>query len=48
MTVTKKSPTSEVVNRLARIEARLVQLMLHMGLDPYKQTYVASRPKDKQ
>lgn len=26
-------------NRLARMESRLVQIMLHLGLDPYKKTY---------
>lgn len=29
----------EIVARLTRVESRLVQLMLHMGLDPYKKTY---------
>ena len=31
--------------RLARIESRLVQLMLHMGLDPYKKQYDAEAPR---
>jgi len=30
-----------VEDRLKRIEARLVQLMLHLGLDPYQQAYKA-------
>lgn len=29
----------EIVLRLTRVETRLVQLMLHQGLDPYKKTY---------
>ena len=33
---------SSVEARLARIESRLVQLMLHFGLDPYTKTYDAS------
>lgn len=28
--------------RLARIESRLVQLMLHMGLNPYEKQYDAN------
>lgn len=30
---------SEIAARTARIESRLVQLMIHLGLDPYKKTY---------
>lgn len=30
--------------RLARIESRLVQLMLHVGLNPYAKTYDARNP----
>ena len=30
---------SELVARMARIESRLVQLMIHQGLDPYKKVY---------
>lgn len=33
-----------IEDRLARVESRLVQLMLHMGLDPYTKTY--TEPKD--
>lgn len=29
--------------RLARIETRLVQLMLHMGLNPYEKAYDTQR-----
>lgn len=29
--------------RLARIESRLVQLMIHMGLNPYEKTYDANK-----
>ena len=31
--------TQSVEDRLKRIESRLVQLMLHLGLDPYQQAY---------
>jgi hypothetical protein len=37
---------SEIDNRLARIESRLVQLMLHMGLNPYEKQYDA-RPSNR-
>lgn len=30
---------SELAARMARIESRLVQLMIHMGLDPYVKVY---------
>ena len=30
-----------IEDRLKRIEARLCQLMLHLGLDPYQKTYKA-------
>ena len=30
--------------RMARIETRLVQLMLHMGLNPYEKTYDTGKP----
>ena len=33
-----------LAQRLARIESRLVQLMIHLGLDPYAQTYEAESP----
>jgi len=28
-----------IERRLARIESRLVQLMIHMGIDPYERAY---------
>lgn len=31
--------------RLSRMESRLVQLMLHFGLDPYSKTYSAQHPE---
>jgi hypothetical protein len=39
--------------RLTRIESRLVQLMLHAGLDPYKKKYddrrgAPDKPKRKE
>lgn len=33
-----------IEDRLIRIESRLVQIMLHLGLDPYKKTYDATHP----
>lgn len=30
---------SELAARMARIESRLVQLMIHQGLDPYNKVY---------
>ncbi len=42
----------ELDTRLARIESRLVQLMLHMGLNPYEKTYATDytnpRPQPSQ
>ena len=29
-------------DRLIRIESRLVQIMLHLGMNPYKKTYEAN------
>lgn len=29
--------------RLVRIESRLVQIMLHLGMDPYKKMYVVGQ-----
>jgi hypothetical protein len=29
----------EIVVRLTRVESRLVQLMLHLSLDPHKKVY---------
>ena len=33
------TPQESIELRLARIESRLVQLMIHLGLDPYRKTY---------
>lgn len=33
------TPQESIEARLARIESRLVQLMIHLGLDPYRKTY---------
>lgn len=30
---------SDVEKRLIRIESRLVQIMMHLGLDPYRKMY---------
>lgn len=30
---------NEIASRVARIESRLVQLMLHVGANPYEKTY---------
>ena len=38
----------DIQARLIRLESRLVQLMIHMGLDPYEQTYKKESPKTKQ
>ena len=35
-----------VEERLKRIEARLCQLMMHLGLDPYKQIYKIENPNN--
>lgn len=42
------SPTEEVTNkqlaaRLVRLESRLVQLMIHMGVNPYGKQYDITR-----
>lgn len=34
----------ELAERLTRVESRLVQLMLHVGLDPYQKTYPSTAP----
>ena len=40
----RKEPTmSDLDRRMARIESRIVQLMLHMGLNPYEKAYDASK-----
>lgn len=31
--------TESIEQRLARLESRVVQLMLHFGLNPYQRTY---------
>jgi hypothetical protein len=31
--------SESIEKRLARIESRIVQLMLHIGVDPYTKTY---------
>lgn len=36
-----KSPET-IEQRLIRIETRIVQLMMHLGLNPYEKTYDAS------
>lgn len=33
------TPPSPIEKRLRRIESRLVQLMIHMGLNPYAKVY---------
>jgi hypothetical protein len=33
------APPSSIEKRLRRIESRLVQLMIHMGLNPYSKQY---------
>ena len=34
---------TDIDRRLARLESRLVQLMLHMGLNPYEKAYDANQ-----
>jgi hypothetical protein len=41
-------PSQTILERLARIETRLVQLMLHLGLDPYNKTYDGDQPRKPQ
>lgn len=38
------TPPSPVEKRLRRIESRLVQLMIHMGLNPYAKVYDGDEP----
>jgi hypothetical protein len=38
----------EILKRLARIEARLCQLMLHVGLDPQERVYDEPRPVEQR
>ena len=35
---------NDLENRVRRIESRLVQLMLHLGLNPYEKCYEARNP----
>lgn len=35
----KPDRLDEVEKRLVRIESRLVQIMMHLGLDPYRKMY---------
>lgn len=37
-----------IERRLARIESRLVTLMIHLGLDPYERMYDAFRRSNQQ
>ncbi len=32
----------DIQTRLTRIESRLVQIMLHLGMDPYRKMYTAN------
>lgn len=41
-------PPSSVEKRLRRIESRLVQLMIHMGLNPYAKTYEGDEVDEKR
>lgn len=34
-----KPNQSDMEKRLVRIESRLVQIMMHLGLDPYRKMY---------
>lgn len=49
---TPKSPhgatLNDVLKRLRRIESRLVQLMIHNGLDPYSKTYEGNEAERQQ
>lgn len=36
----------DLKSRLVRVESRLVQLMLHMGLDPYDHRYAQDQPRE--
>lgn len=38
---------TDLDQRMARIESRLVQLMLHMGLNPYEKTYATDKAKQR-
>ncbi len=39
---------AEVLERLTRMESRLVQLMLHVGLDPNSRRYQQKQDQHKQ
>lgn len=38
--------TESVERRLVRIESRLVQIMLHLGIDPYERMYEKFQPDE--
>lgn len=40
-----KSPET-IEQRLIRIESRIVQLMLHLGMNPYERKYDAPAPQN--
>jgi hypothetical protein len=40
------SPPTSIEKRLRRIESRLVQLMIHMGLNPYSKQYEGDEVSD--
>lgn len=42
------APPSSIEKRLRRIESRLVQLMMHMGLNPYAKVYDGEEPDLKR
>ena len=44
MTNERNNWSTALEARLSRMESRLVQLMLHFGLDPYSRTYTAQHP----
>ena len=37
------SDAKQIMERLVRIETRQVQMMLHMGMDPYNPVYTTQR-----
>lgn len=44
-------PPTSIEKRLRRIESRLVQLMIHMGLNPYAKVYEgdeADKPREER
>jgi hypothetical protein len=36
----------DLIARVTRVESRLVQLMIHQGLDPYRKTYEGNEDRD--